>query len=356
MTAADHRSGLLETIATQRAGCEAAGSPLCASILDAVSVDVRAGGPLAALLAPVADAPFGDAVLLRLLAGLHRLVLDGSAPDLARWYPSAVGADARPVGRRSAAALAADVVAAAEDHRERLAADLAANVQTNEVGRSAALVGGYLEVARGGLPLRVLEVGASAGLNLRFDRYRYHDGPRAFGPVDSPLRFANPWVGAAPDLDVALEVADRRGCDVAPIDPTSDAGALRLRSFVWGDQVDRLARLEAALAVAERVAAPVARARAADWLDEVLASPVHGVATVVSHSIVLQYLAPAERARLIDRVEAAGEAATPHAPVAWLRLEPGGDRAELRLTRWPGGDTRLLATSAYHGPPVAWRG
>ena len=100
----------------------------------------------------------------------------------------------------------------------------------------------------------------------------------------------------------------------------------------------------------------VARARAADWLDEVLASPVHGVATVVSHSIVLQYLAPAEQARLIDRVAAAGEAATPHAPVAWLRLEPGGDRAELRLTRWPGGDTRLLATSAYHGPPVAWRG
>ncbi|MEZ5203589.1 MAG: hypothetical protein R2701_04150 [Acidimicrobiales bacterium] len=42
--------------------------------------------------------------------------------------------------------------------------------------------------------------------------------------------------------------------------------------------------------------------------------------------------------------------------MAWLRLEPGGDQADLRLTTWPGGGTLLLATSAYHGPPVVWRG
>ena len=355
MTAADHRAGLLETIATQRAGCEAAGSPLCAAILDVVADDVRADGHLASLLAPVADAPFGDAVLLRLLAGLHRLVLDGSAPDLAAWYPSVVGERARPLGRRSSSAMRSDVLGAVDAHRERLAVDRDANVQTNEVGRSAALVGGYLESGRTGLPLRVLEVGASAGLNLRFDRYRYHDGPRALGPADSPLRFANPWIGAAPDLDLPLEVVERSGCDVAPIDPSTPEGALRLRSFVWGDQLDRLARLDAALEVAAEVDAPVARAGAADWADEVLAEPVVGVTTVVAHSIVLQYLGPEERRRLVDRIEAAGEAATPGAPVAWLRLEPGGDRADLRLTRWPGGDTRLLATSAYHGPPVAWR-
>lgn len=355
MTGADRRAGLLETVATQRSGCEAAGSPLYAAILDAVGADVRVGGPIARVLQPVADAPFGDAVLLRLLAGLHRLVLEGVAPELAAWYPSSVGAAARPTGRRSAAALGADLRATVERHGDRLALDLAANVQTNEVGRSAALLGGYLEVARAGLPLRVLELGASAGLNLRFDRYSYRDGPHAFGPRDSPLRFANPWVGAAPDLDVALEVAERAGCDVAPIDPTSAEGVLRLRSFVWGDQLDRLDRLDAALEVAAAVPAPVVRAGAADWADEVLAAPTPGVATVVAHSIVLQYLAPPERRRLVDRIEAAGAAATSAAPLAWLRLEPGGDRAELRLTCWPGGDARLLATSAYHGPPVAWR-
>ncbi|MCB1040214.1 MAG: DUF2332 family protein, partial [Acidimicrobiales bacterium] len=74
-------------------------------------------------------------------------------------------------------------------HRARLAADLRSNVQTNEVGRSATLLGGFLEVGRGGLPLRVLEVGASAGLNLRFDRYRYVAAGRSWGPAQSPLQF-----------------------------------------------------------------------------------------------------------------------------------------------------------------------
>lgn len=353
MIAARRRS-LLDTIATQRLGCELAGSPLYAAILDVVAGEVEADGPVARLLDPVVDAPFGDAVLLRLLAGLHRLVLDGDAAELARWYPSAVGADARPVRLRDQE-LRGALLHVVEAHADRLAVDLAGNVQTNEVGRSAALLGGYLEVARRGLPLRVLEVGASAGLNLRFDHYRYHDGPSAFGPAASPLAFVKPWFGGAPDLDVALEVVERAGCDVAPIDPTEPDGARRLRSFVWADQLDRLARLDGALEVAAVVPAPVARASAADWLAAVLAVPSPGRATVVAHSIVLQYLSPAERVRAVDQIEAAGEAATADAPVAWLRLEPGGDQAELRLTEWPGGRTRLLATSAYHGPPVAWR-
>ncbi|MEZ5138434.1 MAG: DUF2332 domain-containing protein [Acidimicrobiales bacterium] len=351
----DERATLLDTIATQRLGCELAGSPLYAAILDVVAADVAGEGPIGRLLAPVADAPFGDAVLLRLLGGLHRVVLEGGAPELARRYPSVAGAEAIPVGRRDDG-LGPAVIAAVEEHASRLAVDLRANVQTNEVGRSAALLGGYLEVARAGLPLRVLELGASAGLNLRFDRYRYLDGPHAFGPPDSPLRFVRPWVGAAPELDIALEVVERAGCDVAPIDPADPAGALRLRSFVWADQLDRLARLDAALEVAASTPAPVERSGAADWADRVLGEPRPGLATVVSHSIVLQYLSPDERRRLLDRFDAAGDAASAAAPLAWLRLEPGGDQAELRLTTWPGGTTRVLATSAYHGPPVAWRG
>lgn len=351
---AGRRRSLLETIATQRLGCELAGSPLYAAILDVVAGEVEADGPVARLLDPVVDAPFGDAVLLRLLAGLHRVVLDGGAPELARWYPSAAGASAVAVRRRDPD-LRRALLHAVDEHADRLAVDLAANVQTNEVGRSASLLGGFLEVARRGLPLRVLEVGASAGLNLRFDHYRYHDGPQSFGPADSPLAFVKPWFGGAPDLTVPVEVAERAGCDVAPIDPTDPDGARRLRSFVWADQLERLARLDAALEVAAVVSAPVARSSAADWLAAVLAAPAPGRATVVTHSIVLQYLSPAERVQVVDQIEAAGEAATPEAPVAWLRLEPGGDQAELRLTEWPGGRTRLLATSAYHGPPVAWR-
>jgi hypothetical protein len=341
-------AGLLEVVETQRLGCQLAGSPLYASILDVVAADLRHGGPCARLLAPVADAPFGDAVLLRLLAGLHRLVLAGEAPELARHYPSAGGRPGRHLDHA--------VLEAVTAHAASLGAALGEGVQTNEVGRSAALVGGLLEVAAWGLPVRLLEVGASAGLNLLVDRYRYEAGDRGVGPADSPLRFVEPWAGVAPHLERRLEVAERRGCDLRPIDPADPAGRLRLRSFVWADQLERLARLDAALAVVDRVGAPtVDRASAAPWARRQLAEPAPGRATVLVHAIVAQYLDPAERGRLVAAIEAAGARADRTAPLAWLRLEPGGDQAELRLTAWPGGRTRLLATSAYHGPPVVWR-
>jgi hypothetical protein len=341
------RAALLDTIETQRFGCEMSGSDLYSTILRFVADDVESDGPIAQLLEPVAEAPFGDAVILRLLGALHLLVLDGRAPGLAAHFPSAGGQPGR--------GLAEAVRATAVEHRDEVAFRLTQGVQTNEVGRSAALLGGYLEVARLGLPLRVLEVGASAGLNLLFDRYRYAsaDG-QVFGPPDSALVFDRPWPFGVPDLATPLVVQERQGSDVAPIDTSTAEGRLRLRSFVWGDQLDRLARLDGALAVAAAERPVVDSASAPDWLHDQLAAPAVGCTTVVSHSIMFQYLADDGRRRMLAAIDAAGRSATPEAPFAWLRLEPGGDQAELRLTTWPGGTTHLLARSSYHGPPVVW--
>ena len=346
-TAPDAREGLLETIETQRLGCELAGSPLYASVLDVVAGDVRAEGPCATVLDPVATAPFGDAVLLRFLAALHRLVLTGAAPVLAAHYPS--------VGGTPHEGLAEAVLDTVAGHVDEVVVALAGGVQTNEVGRSATLLGGYLELARLGLPLRILEVGASAGLNLLVDRYRYRAGARSFGPSDSPLVFDDPWVGSTPWLEAPLVIASRRGSDLAPIDVATEAGRLRLRSFVWPDQAARLARLDAALQVAASAPPTGDRAEADTWVRDRLVDPVDGTCTVVAHSIMFQNLGPVRGRALVAAVEEAGRRATETAPLAWLRMEPGGDQAELRLTRWPGGVTHLLATRAYHGPPVIWR-
>lgn len=341
------RDSLLETIETQRFGCEMSGSDLYSDILRFVADDVAEGGVSAELLEPVASAPFGDAVILRYLAALHLLVLDGRAPGLGRHFPSVGGVPGRGLG--------ADVRRAASDHREEVVRRMAQGVQTNEVGRSAALVGGYLELGRLGLPLRVLEVGSSAGLNLLFDRYRYvGEGRTALGPEASPLVFGRPWFARQPDLGLPLDVVERRGSDVAPIRIDTAEGRLRLRSFVWGDQPERMARLDAALEAAAAEPPPVDTATAPAWLREQLAVPVPGCTTVVSHSIMFQYLSEPERRAMLDAIDAAGRAATPEAPFAWLRLEPGGDQAELRLTTWPGGVAHLLARSSYHGPPVVW--
>lgn len=335
---------LLETIENQRLGCELAGSPLYADVLDAVAADVVAGGVCAPLLAPLAGAPYGDAVILRLLAAVHLLVLEGEAPALAAHYPS--------VGGSPGADLGECFVAEVSRHVDRVASQLGLGVQTNEVGRSVPLLTGYLELADVGLPLRILEVGASAGLNLRFDQYRYEAAGAGFGPVDSPLRFVDPWLGRPPDLARRIEVASREGSDLEPIDPTTEEGRQRLRSYLWPDQPPRRARLDAALAVAAAVPVVVERADAASWLRRKLQEPVPGCHTVVVHSIVFQYLSAGDRAACLALLDDAGARATPDAPLAWLRMEPGGDQAETRLTRWPGGRTEPVARSAYHGPPV----
>ncbi len=338
---------LLVAVENQQAGCALAGSPLYAVVLEAVGADLASGGPSAGILAPVADARFGDAVLLRLLAGVHELVLDGSVPALAAHYPSA--------GGTPGPALVDDFLATLSGFEERLGAAMHRGVQTNEVGRSVALLGGWLTVARHGLPLRILEVGSSAGLNLRLDQYRYEHREFGFGPSDSAVQFRDPFVGAAtPDASVALEVVERCGCDLEPIDAATTEGKLRLRSLVWPDQPTRRARLDAAIVEAERTAVTIEKAEGVDWLRRCLADPVPGVLTVVMHSITFQYLSPRARAEFLAVIDDAGARATLQAPLAWLRTEPGGPQAETRLNEYPHGAPRLLATSSYHGPPVGW--
>jgi hypothetical protein len=78
------------------------------------------------------------------------------------------------------------------------------------------------------------------------------------------------------------------------------------------------------------------------------------VATVVVHSIVWQYVDAPARARLRSALQRAGRAADQRSPVAWLRLEPAGPVADLRLTWWPGGDEEVLAIAGYHGVPTWW--
>jgi hypothetical protein len=323
-------------------------SPFYSALLIRSAADVVAGGPCWAVLEGHEDDRFGTALPLRFLGAVQRLVLEGRAPDLAaRWPPAAVPTD------EAWRAFTATLVA----HHDELRRSIERPVQTNEVGRCAALLGGFLLVARAtGLPLRVLEVGASAGLNLRWDHYAYAGGGRWWGDPASPVRFEGVFDGAVPPLEQAAEVVERRGCDPSPIDPTTDEGRLTLRSFVWPDQRHRIALLDAAIAVAREVPVEIDRARALDWLDAQLAERRDGVATVVFHSIVLQYLPRDDRPRLVDRLAAAGAVATRDAPIAWLRMEPGGAQADVHLTTWPGGEDRHLARCGYHGRPVRWLG
>ena len=330
--------------------CNGMGSPFYGDLLERMADDVVAGGPVGRFLADQLDTSYEEAVPLRFLGGIHRLVLAGEALELAAHFPS-VGGDG------DAAAAWPAVLSVLETRADVVRDALTRPPQTNEVGRSAALVGGFLVVARDTrLPLRMLEVGASAGLNLRFDRYWYESDGASFGAAASPVRFAGLWEEGRPPFDAPITIAERRGCDRDPIDAGTEDGRLTLLSYVWPGQTERFTMLRAALDVARDVPVAIDRADIPAWLGRQVDEPTPGRATVVFHSIVWQYLTDDERATAEAALAAAGRQATTDAPLAWLRLEPSADltHTELRVTTWPGGEERLLARCHYHLGPVQW--
>jgi hypothetical protein len=291
------------------------GSPMYEALLHRMAEDVRAGGPCLAALEPHMPRSRMLAPLL-LLAALHRMVLEGQLPAAARFYPSAGG-------QRDEDALWPHLLEAVPH------AVLPAGVQTNEVERARALLPGFLEVVRETRwPLRLLEIGASAGLNLRWDHFPFLDVP------------------------ATVRIAERRGCDLNPIDPTLDESRAALLCFVWPDQTERLQLLVEMIELARRVPAPVDRSDAVDWLRIHLADARPGMATIVYHSVVLPYLTEEHRENLRRLMEDAGSRATADAPLAWLSMEPGGDQADVHLTLWPGGERRLIAQAGFHGRDV----
>jgi hypothetical protein len=243
-------------------------------------------------------------------------------------------------------------------HEAALLTALQSPPQTNEVARCGVLLGGFATVAaRTGRPLALLEIGASAGLNLHWDAYGYTLAGASWGPAEAPLRLAPAWRGAAPAFG-PVEVRARRGCDRHPIDPGSARDRLRLRAYIWADQRARLERLDAALDLAAAQAVRVERADAAGWVEARLAERPAGMTTVLYHSIVWQYLPGATQHRIEAALARAGAAASADTPLAWLRMEPGADgsQAELSLACWPGGTSQRLAFADYHGRWVHWLG
>jgi len=316
-------------------------------LLDALADDLDAGGVTARLCRGHEEAPRAAAVQLRLLAGIFRIVLRGDAPQLEQFYPN-LGGTANP---QDAWPLLQPVL---ESHVGELHDALGRPPQTNEVGRSACLVIGLFEaVRRSGLRrIRLLEPGASAGLNLNVDRYRFEGPGWSWGPPSSPLLLQ---AGAATARPEDLAIVDRRGCDLAPVDASTTDGGRYLTSFVWPFDLDRHQRLAAALTVSREHPVAVDRASAADWLHRQLAHrPAADVLTVVWHSITQQYWPAAESAR-VQRIVAAARSRMPLAHLSMEGVPPqqsGGGYDVATQGPVIALDGTPIARSHHHGLPV----
>jgi len=285
-----------------------------------------------------------DAMPLRLAGGLHHLHLTGAETRLLPVYAGEV------MDQALVDDLVLNVVMA---HDDALLPWFDSPPQTNEAGRSASFMAGLKWLsAKLGPRFELNELGASAGINTMMERYHYNLGGVTAGPPASPMQITPEWRGSPPP-DNPVEIVSIQGCDQQVIDLSDRKSALRVKSYVWPENTERLARMDAAIALASEKRADVAEDDAADWVDMRLTAPQ-------DHSIVWQYIPEDRRRRIKNALFAAGEKASVQKTLAWISLETNREtfRHELIIHYWDGstdsGTPQLLAQAQAHGAWLEW--
>lgn len=343
---------LVAAFDNQVAYCTASGATVTARIVAALRDLLERGesGELLDTIRAWPGAPLADALPLRIAGGIHALHLSGLEPGLGAIY--------RDEAEVNDAAL---VAAAIRTHEAALLPWLDGPPQTNEAGRSSNFIAAMLWLAGKGLPPRFacLEIGSSAGINLMLDRYHYDLGGVQVGPEPGAMRFAPEWQGDPPP-DRSIEIASTKGCDVAPVNLTDPAQALRLKAYIWPEHTVRFERMDAAIAEAVKSAPDLVHMNAAEFVEAELAKPQDvGTTRMLMHSIVWQYVPDDQKARVKAAMEAAGARATAERPLAWVALE--ANRVlhihEMVVRYWPGGADGEVVTRAHpHGAWIGWGG
>jgi hypothetical protein len=314
-----------------------------------------------AMLALAGEARPGQPHANVLFGTVHYLLLSGVEDPLADYYGSCGGTRAADDGDPYAA-----FCAFVDKHRDALLPEIRTRItNTNEVGRSALVYPAYDIVAREtGAPLHLVEMGSSGGLNLNWHRYGYrylNETGAPFFEIDtgSGLVLTATLKGAGwPRFTTAKPaVASAVGLELHPADVTKQENRRWLRALIWPDRRDRLARLDAALEIAQAHPPRVEQADVTTALEAHLAAAPPGAPVCLSSTIMLYQLGAEGRAK----VEAQIARAADERVIYWARVEGDGAAAggyPLHLSRYRKGERedRPLARCDPHGDWLTWAG
>jgi hypothetical protein len=249
------------------------------------------------------------------------------------------------------------------DRRTELSELIATHVlQTNEVGRCAAVLPCLARIAAvTARPLALIEVGASAGLNLRLDRYRYRYDDEVLGAASSAVQLEPRLEGGLAPSFTVPEIVWRQGLDRRPVDVMDDDAVTWLRACVWPEQRWRADLLETAVAEARVDPPRVVAGDAIAGLPELVAAAPPDADLCILHTAVLGYLP--DRAGFVSELHELGR----ERPLWWVSGEAAGlvdtlPRPEMALERLsflygvvPIGHESLSAqVLAAAGAHVAW--
>ncbi|MEM9352816.1 MAG: DUF2332 domain-containing protein [Planctomycetota bacterium] len=325
--------------------CEELGSP-CYGLLSRLTARNSA---LLGLAAHASRPPAPNVFL----AAVHYLVLNGSTHPLSDRYAALTRGSG--VDESLSETFTDFCCSHAEAIKQLVATRI---VQTNEVNRSTFLAPALSVVYResGARPLALVEIGASAGLNLFWDRYRidYPDGG-VLGDPGSELVLSTEMRGTSlpPDLPQRPEIASRTGLDLSPIDITDRDQRAWLHALLWPDQRYRKQRLDKAIEIATREGPPaIVRGDALLELRPLLAAASPGAALCVYNSSVLYQFTPPQR----DKLKAVLAEASAERPLWHVSAE---SEEGLILNRYEASQLvyeRTLAEFDPHGRWLQWMG
>ncbi len=336
------RGGVAEVFRTARGF---GSSPLYSHLLGVVADDPG-------LIELAAQTRAGQQPTFALFGAVHLLLLDGSNDPLAEYYPSVVGDRARPVDARTGPTFARFCTAYADQIAAILATRL---VQTNQVQRALVTRLGLALLRRvTSAPVCLVEVGCSAGLNLRADRYAFTVGGTTVGEPTSPVRIAVdvPDAHLLPALEPVPRIADAVGVDLDPPDLTDADDRAWLRALVWPENAHQATLLRAAMTAVADDPPRVLRGNIIDIGADVAASLPPGVPRLVVHTATRIHVPVAQRPAF-DTVIAAFAA---DGPMLHLALEddhrtaPSG-RPGIGLTATDSTGSRTIAVADGH---LAW--
>ena len=280
-------------------------------------------------------------------AAVKRMAESFPGSELSRHYRSA------RAGGRPAPDLGGVFTEFALAHRNRIIQYLESRmVQTNEVGRCAYLLPGFLTIAaeNPGQPLALLDVGGSAGLNLNWDQYRYrYSSGDDYGPADSKVVIECDARNGLPELPTAFpQVSFRIGIDLEPVDLSDDGEYRWMQALIWPEHGDRSTLLSAAREIWLQARPTVLQGDAVELLPDALAEAPKDSALCVFHCPALNQF-PAEARERFDAIlrETSARRTVYHIPSE-------GQRVSLRRIVRGKATTLLRARRQVHGKWIAW--
>lgn len=339
-----------EAFLQQATNCEALGSPFMADLMRLFAQRLTAdmGSVAGRILNWPGDMSYtGDSVPLRIAGGLHALAILERC-GLHHCYPPNAF-DPNTVWRA--------IEWAFQSEGPFLTSWLENAPQTNEIRRSAPLIAlGHWLTKRYGLPINMVEIGCSAGLNLMWDRFALIIDGQTWGPEHSPVALMPDWNGVTPP-PTRPKITGRIGIDLNPLDPASPIDTLALLAYLWPDQPHRSMTTKAAIqmALSDDLPPELVEADAIAWIRSNLRLQ-DGEITLIYSTIAWQYLTKAAQEQGRSLIQSLGQSATRSHPLAWFQMEADGQSpgARLLLRLWPG-DLRIdMGRADFHGRWVNW--